>query len=69
MRGNVSLLKTKEKQFVRKIFAKIFPVSGINVNYTERNQRLINSCIEGESRVNPVSNILKAVILMKANLS
>lgn len=58
----------RKTQFAKKIFAKFVPVSAMNVNYTERNQRLINSYIEGERRVNPVSSILKAVILTKANL-
>lgn len=58
----------RKTQSAKKIFAKIIPMSAVNVNYIERNQRLINSYIEGERRVNPVSSILKAVILTKANL-
>lgn len=69
MMGNAGLSKTIEKQSAKKIWAKMFPLSDRNVNYTQRNERLINSCIEGERRVDPVSSVLKAVILRKANLS
>lgn len=42
-------------------------MSNINVNYKEENRRLINFWIERE-RANPVSSILKPIILRKTNL-
>lgn len=67
-KGNAGLQQIRERhRLPKKIFTKIFSVSVINVNYTVRTQRLINSCTEGEGRLNPVSSILKTIILTKAN--
>lgn len=60
--------KSQKKYSLPKRYLQQSFLSAVNVNHTERNQRLINSYVEGERRVNPVSSILKAVVLTMANL-